>query len=154
MSARIREAWERVKAAGIDVLTEGIRLAQTAGEHVLQQIAERQLRVPSALHGVLERLAGREPEREKASDDIEFVCKPAGPYTFDCKPANESASEEVAGTAPPKPPRRKAPVPASQQPPKPAAPKAVAPRRPRKKKSLAPPKPVAPPPPAEPEPAK
>ncbi len=122
MGARVREAWERVKAAGIDVLTEGIRLAQTAGEQLLQQVAERRINVPPLVQSVLERFVGHEPKAPRdAEEDIEFVCKPAGPDTFACRPAEPPQAPKAR---PKKAARR-----ASRQP----AAKAAAPKRPRKK---------------------
>jgi hypothetical protein len=149
MQARFREAWERVKAASVDVLTEGIRLAQIAGEHLLQRIAERELRVPPFLQGVLERFAGRERPAPREDESLEFVCKPAGPDAYECRPAGEAGGAGAARPAPaagapaaaPKVVRRKAPKRASKRPP--------APRRPRKKATTVPPKP-APAAPADP----
>jgi hypothetical protein len=148
MGARVREAWERVKAAGIDVLTEGIRLAQTAGEHLLQQVAERQVQVPPFVHSALERFVGREHSAPR-DDDLEFVCKPAGPDSFSCRPADDGASDgarraDGAVGSPAGVPRvrpKKAARRSSKQPPA----KAAAPKRPRKKPAPPAPPPVTPP---------
>jgi hypothetical protein len=118
MEAWMRRVWERVRAVGIDAVTEGLRLIQTAGEQLLQLLAERRLQVPSFLRDALERLAGRPPE-----EPVEFVCRPAGPDTSTCRPADEPAA----------PPAETAPSPAE-----PAAPKR-APRRPRAAKKAPPP---------------
>jgi hypothetical protein len=93
MKARIREGWERAKAAGIDVLTEGIRLAQAVGEHVVQQVAERRVQVPPALLSLLERMGVGSPSRS-AEDEIEFVCRPAGPDSYTCRRAGEAGTAE------------------------------------------------------------
>jgi len=143
MQARFREAWERVKAAGVDVLTEGIRLAQIAGEHLLQQVAEREIRVPPFLQGVLERFAGRERGAHPEDESLDFVCKPAGPDSYTCRPAGESGGTVAEGpatdepVAAPKVTRRKAPRRASKRPPA----RPPAPKRPRKKATTVPPKP-------------
>ena len=136
MGARVREAWERVKAASVDVLTEGIRLAQTAGEHLLQQVAERQVRVPPFVQSALERFVGREPSPAR-DEDLEFVCQPAGPDSFTCRPADgvpptgarraKGAAGSPAGVPRVRP--KKAVRRSSKQPPA----KTAAPKRPRKK---------------------
>jgi hypothetical protein len=153
MGARVREAWERVKAASIDVLTEGIRLAQTAGEHLLQQVAERQVRVPPFVQSALERFVGREQSALR-DDDLEFVCKPAGPDSFTCRPAADvppSGARRAEGAAgsPASVPRvrpKKAVRRTSKQPPAQAA----APKRPRKKPAPPAPPLATPPPNGEP----
>ncbi|MBI5499439.1 MAG: hypothetical protein HY907_04300 [Deltaproteobacteria bacterium] len=95
MKARILEGWERAKAAGVDILTEGIRLAQTVGEHVLQQIAERRIRMPPVVQDLVERVAGRDAS-SRPPDEVEFVCRPAGPDEFVCRPASEARAREEA----------------------------------------------------------
>jgi hypothetical protein len=149
MEAWMRRVWERVRAVGIDAVTEGLRLIQTAGEQLLQLLAERRLQVPSFLRDALERLAGRPPE-----EPVEFVCRPAGPDTSTCRPADEPAAppaetapspaEPAAPAAPVDtagPPRRKPPAKRAAKP-RPsstsAAPKR-APRRPRAAKKAPPP---------------
>ena len=149
MGARVREAWERVKAASIDVLTEGIRLAQTAGEHLLQQVAERQVQVPPFVQSALERFVGREHSAPR-DDDLEFVCKPAGPDSFSCRPADEGAAGRDGHAEPAAVPTvrpKKAPRRSSKRPPA----KAAATKRPRKKP--VPPLPPPATPPAEGNPA-
>lgn len=130
MQERIREVWQRVKGTGIDLLTEGIRLVQAAGEQLLQQIAERRLRVPGFVHGALERLIGHAPPAPP--EEIEFVCRPSGPDSFECEPATEPAASPGADMpAVPKVARRRA-VP-GRPPKRPGA--APAPKRPRRKGS-------------------
>ena len=137
MQERIREVWQRVKGTGIDLLTEGIRLVQAAGEQLLQQIAERRLHVPGFVHGALERLIGHAPPAPP--EEIEFVCRPSGPDSFECEPA-AAASPRADVPAVPKVARRRAASPRPSK--RPGA--AAAPKRPRRKGSK-PPKPSVPP---------
>jgi hypothetical protein len=97
MQERIREVWERVKGTGIDILTEGIRLVQAAGEQLLQQIADRRLKVPGFVHGALERLIGRTPPA--TPEELEFVCQPSGPTSFTCEPVEQAPAAAAAGDA-------------------------------------------------------
>lgn len=106
MQARVREMWEGVKGAGVDLLTEGIRLVQAAGEQLLQQIADRRLHVPGVVRDALERLAGR--AAAAPPEEIEFVCEPAGPDRFVCESAAAApAPAGDAGQAVPKVVRRR-----------------------------------------------
>ncbi|MBN1773809.1 MAG: hypothetical protein JXB32_21285 [Deltaproteobacteria bacterium] len=127
MQARIREVWERVKGTGIDLLTEGIRLVQAAGEQLLQQIADRRLHVPDFVHGALERLVGH--ASPSPPEEVEFVCRPAGSDRFTCEPVTEAPASAGGDGAVPKASRRRA---AAKRPSKRPA---VAPKRPRRKRS-------------------
>jgi hypothetical protein len=121
--------WERVKGTGIDLLTEGIRLVQAAGEQLLQQIADRRLRVPGFIHGALEHLIGH--SKPAPPEEIEFVCRPAGTDRVACEPVDRQPAPSAAGDPVPKVVRRRA---APRRPPKsPGA--ATAPKRPRRKTS-------------------
>ncbi len=137
MQDRIREVWQRVKGTGIDLLTEGIRLVQAAGEQLLQQIAERRLRVPGFVHGALERLIGHAPPAPP--EEIEFVCRPSGPDSFECEPAAEPAASPRADMpAVPKVARRRAAPRRPSKGPAAAAPAAKRTRRKRSKPSVPP----------------
>jgi len=100
MQARVRKMWESVKDAGVDLLTEGIRLVQAAGEQLLQQMADRRIRVPTVVRDALKRVVGR--AAAAPSEPIEFVCQPAGSDRFVCEPS-------VAPSAPADPAAQPAP---------------------------------------------
>lgn len=128
MEARIREVWERIRSASVDLLTEGIRLVQAAGEQILQQIADRRLHVPGLVHRALERLVGR--AASAPPEEIEFACQPAGPDRFACEPvAAAPVPEETAGAVPAAARRRTVSKRTAGRP------ETAAPKRPRRRKA-------------------
>jgi len=134
MQARVREMWEGVKAAGVDLLTEGIRLVQVAGEQLLQQIADRRLHVPAVVRDALERIVGR--AAAAPPEEVEFVCEPAGSDRFVCEPAAAPPVPAAdAGEAVPKAVRRRTAGKRAGRA------ESAAPKRPRRRK----PKPSVPP---------